>query len=65
MPRLATKQGCKGNAGTLRKSSEQARIKAYAEYDKYRIVQDREFLSDFDKEVLRLKGEMGLQEDKE
>jgi hypothetical protein len=41
-------------------SSEQAKIKAYSEYDAYRIVQDRAFLSDFDKEVLRIKSEMGL-----
>jgi len=24
------------------------------------VIQDREFLSDFDKEVMRLKGELGL-----
>jgi len=41
-------------------SAEQAKIKAYSEYDAYRIIQDRIFLSDFDKEVLRLKDEMGL-----
>ena len=32
------------------------------EYDKYRVVQDRMYLSDFDKEVKRLKGEMGIEE---
>lgn len=46
-------------------STEQAKIKAYAEYDKFRVVQDREFLSDFDKEVLRLKNEMGLKHEEE
>ena len=32
----------------------QAKEKAYAEYDKFRIIQDREYLSDFDKEIKRL-----------
>ncbi len=41
-------------------SALQARVKAYEEYDKFRVIQDREFLSDFDKEVLRLKNEMSL-----
>lgn len=41
-------------------SALEARIKAYEEYDKFRVIQDREFLSDFDKEVLRLKQEMDL-----
>lgn len=35
--------------GTI--SAEQAREKAYAEYDKFRLIQDKEFLSDFDKEI--------------
>ena len=43
-------------------SALQAKLKAYEEYDKYRVVQDRMFLSDFDKEVKRLKGEMGIEE---
>ena len=42
-----------GNAGTI--SAEQAKEKAYAEYDKFRVIQDREFLSDFDKEIKLLK----------
>ena len=25
--------------------------KAYAEYDKFRLIQDKEYLSDFDKEI--------------
>ena len=37
-------------AGTI--STEQAREKAYAEYDKFRLIQDEEFLSDFDKEKI-------------
>ena len=37
------------NAGTI--TTEQAKEKAYAEYDKFRIIQDREYLSDFDKEI--------------
>lgn len=43
-------------------SALQAKLKAYEEYDKYRVVQDRMYLSDFDKEVKRLKGEMGIDE---
>ena len=40
-------------------SAEQAKEKAYAEYDKFRIIQDREYLSDFDKEMKKWK-ERGL-----
>ncbi|WP_302614148.1 RhuM family protein, partial [uncultured Bacteroides sp.] len=40
-------------------SAEQAKEKAYAEYDKFRLIQDNEFLSDFDKELKRWK-EKGL-----
>lgn len=32
-------------------SIEQAKKKAYAEYDKFRLIQDKEYLSDFDKEI--------------
>ena len=32
-------------------SAEQAKEKAYAEYDKFRLIQDKEYLSNFDKEV--------------
>lgn len=32
-------------------SFEQAKEKAYTEYDKFRLIQDKEFLSDFDKEI--------------
>lgn len=34
-------------------SAEQAKGKAYAEYDKFRSIQDKEYLSDFDKEIKR------------
>lgn len=33
--------------------AEQAKEKAYAEYDKFRLIQDKEYLSDFDKEIKR------------
>ena len=44
-------------AGTI--SAEQAKEKAYAEYDKFRLIQDKEYLSDFDKEI-KLWKEKGL-----
>lgn len=37
-------------------SALEAKIKAEAEYDKFRIVQDREYVSDFDKEISKLIG---------
>lgn len=40
------------NAGTV--SAEDAKQKAFAEYDKFKLVQDRDYLSDFDKEIKRL-----------
>ena len=40
-------------------SAEEAKEKAYGEYDKFRLIQDREYLSDFDKEVRNWK-ELGL-----
>jgi hypothetical protein len=42
-------------------SALQAKLKAYEEYDKYRVIQDRLYMSDFDKEVKRLKDEMGME----
>ena len=45
------------NTGTV--SAEEAKEKAYAEYDKFRLIQDREYLSDFDKEIKKWK-ENGL-----
>ena len=44
-------------AGTV--SAEEAKEKAYGEYDKFRLIQDCEYLSDFDKEVRNWK-ELGL-----
>ena len=44
-------------AGTV--SAEDAKEKAYGEYDKFRLIQDREYLSDFDKEIRNWK-ELGL-----
>lgn len=35
-------------------SAEQAKIKAYEEYNKFRVIQDNTYLSDFDKEVRRV-----------
>lgn len=49
------------NTGTI--SAEEAKEKAYAEYDKFRIVQDREYLSDFDQEIKKWR-ENGLFDDK-
>lgn len=46
------------DAGTI--SAEQAKEKAYAEYDKFCLIQDKEYLSDFDKEIRKCK-ELGLQ----
>jgi hypothetical protein len=33
----------------------QAKIKAEAEFDKFRVIQDKNYISDFDKELLRIK----------
>ena len=46
--------------GTI--SAEEAKEKAYAEYDKFLIVQDREYLSDFDREIKKWR-ENGLFDD--
>lgn len=43
------------DAGTI--SALEAKIKAESEYEVYRKVQDQLYVSDFDKEVMRLKGE--------
>ena len=37
-------------------SAIEAKLKAEQEYDKYRMIQDRNYESDFDKEIKRLKG---------
>ncbi|MDL2251439.1 virulence RhuM family protein [Odoribacter sp. OttesenSCG-928-J03] len=36
-------------------SNEEAQMKAYNEYDKFKLIQDRQYLSDFDRELKRLK----------
>jgi len=33
----------------------EAKLKADAEYDKYRVIQDNEYESDFDKEIKNIK----------
>ncbi len=40
-------------------SALEARLKAYTEYEKYRIIQDREYISDFDKLVLEMEDKDG------
>ena len=37
-------------------SALEAKLKAEQEYDKYRKIQDKNYESDFDKEIKRLKG---------
>jgi len=37
-------------------SALEAKIKAETEYDKYRVIQDKNYISDFDKEVRRISG---------
>ena len=41
------------HSGTV--SNEEAQEKAFCEYEKFKLIQDREYLSDFDKELKRLK----------
>ena len=48
--------------GAGKVSAEEAKEKAYGEYDKFRLIQDREYLSDFDKEIKNWK-ELGLFDD--
>lgn len=52
---LADDRDVLGNAGSI--SAEIARDHAESEYEKYRIVQDRLYQSDFDELLLRLEGE--------
>ena len=50
------------NAGTV--TAEEAKEKAYGEYEKFRLIQDREYISDFDKTINHWK-QLGLfEEDK-
>jgi len=44
------------NPGKMRKNVADALAKK--EFDKFRVIQDKEFESDFDKEVKKLKGEI-------
>ncbi len=37
-------------------SALEAKIKAEAEYDKFRVIQDKQYISDFDEEVRKLIG---------
>jgi len=37
-------------------SALEAKIKAETEYDKYRVIQDKNYISDFDKEIKRITG---------
>jgi hypothetical protein len=37
-------------------SALEAKIKAEQEFDKYRVIQDKNYISDFDKEIKRIKG---------
>ena len=37
-------------------SALEAKLKAEAEYDKYRVIQDKNYISDFDKEIKRITG---------
>lgn len=48
--------------GAGKVTTEEAKEKAYDEYDKFRLIQDREYLSDFDKEIKNWK-ELGLFEE--
>ena len=34
----------------------EAKLKAEKEYDVYRVIQDKEYFSDFDKEIKRITG---------
>jgi hypothetical protein len=38
-------------------SALEAKLKAEQEYDKYRMIQDKNYESDFDKEIKRIKGQ--------
>ena len=35
-------------------SALEAKIKAESEYDKYRVIQDKNYISDFDREIKRI-----------
>ena len=37
----------------------EAKLKAEQEYEKYRVIQDENYISDFDKEIKRITGKEG------
>ena len=37
-------------------SALQAKLKAEQEYEEYRVIQDKNYISDFDKEIKRIEG---------
>jgi len=43
----------KGNISTL-----QAKLKAESEYDKFRVIQDEKYMSDFDREIKQLENKI-------
>ena len=45
-------------------SALEAKLKAEKEYEVFRVCQDNEYISDFDKEIKRLKGKTGDEESK-
>jgi hypothetical protein len=44
------------NKGTV--SALEAKLKAESEYEKYRQIQDENYISDFDKEIIRIEGKI-------
>jgi len=40
-------------------SALEAKLKAKQEFEKYRVIQDRNFISDFDREIQRIMGAKG------
>ena len=48
-------------AGTI--SSKQLKEKAFAKYDRFRLIQNKEYLSDFDKEIKIWKEKEGYGKD--
>jgi len=43
-------------ATQFRKGNLEAKLKAEMEYEEYRVIQDKEYISDFDREVKRIEG---------
>jgi hypothetical protein len=42
-----------------RVSALEAKLKAEKEFEEYRVIQDRNYISDFDKEIKRIAGKSG------